>query len=544
MNHHTYESTIDHQIQTLVSRSYESLSAGETIAQEILSLGNANEDARLQGVALNALCEIRFLRSGPSNELYSLVYKTIRCEETAKDTYGLAVSYNLLGILNRMMLFYVRAMDNFLTSLAYIRKLPERQSYQGTLYGNIASVYRSLGNYEEALATMQKTIPYLEQSTSHRMRNLMNTWAELGLLYLDAGNQVEKASLCLQKTAALIEESKKGAEQIDIPYHLYYLLVARVARAHRDRKQEERAVQEELSLLSRLGIYSDSLDGILEFMDYLIQNREYPWFARFQKIFAPYADSLSADSTLCWLDACIAFDRAQGDDAQCSRDMARYCDTSLRLGVERRAFELQAVQNLTRIEKMQEENDRLSREAQTDSLTGLPNRYSLNRTSDLWFERAYRCQIPLAMEILDIDCFKQYNDSYGHQAGDDCLRKVAAVLSDFRDAHPGVYAARYGGDEFVLLYDNFPDEEVLRLAEELRERVRNLEIPAPHEEGSTLSISQGIRNSIPTQENKLWDYLYTADNALYQVKKTQKGDIFLLKDAKISDLSLRKGHIL
>ncbi len=58
MNHHTYESPIDHQIQTLVSRSYESLSAGETIAQEILSLGNANEDARLQGVALNALCEM------------------------------------------------------------------------------------------------------------------------------------------------------------------------------------------------------------------------------------------------------------------------------------------------------------------------------------------------------------------------------------------------------------------------------------------------------------------------------------------------------
>ena len=198
MNHHTYESSIDHQIQTLVSRSYESLSAGETIAQEILSLGNANEDARLQGVALNALCEIRFLRSGPSNELYSLVYKTIRCEETAKDTYGLAVSYNLLGILNRMMLFYVRAMDNFLTSLAYIRKLPERQSYQGTLYGNIASVYRSRGNYEEALATMQKTIPYLEQSTSHRMRNLMNTWAELGLLcFLLSLCQMAKALFAL-----------------------------------------------------------------------------------------------------------------------------------------------------------------------------------------------------------------------------------------------------------------------------------------------------------------------------------------------------------
>ena len=115
----------------------------------------------------------------------------------------------------------------------------------------------------------------------------------------------------------------------------------------------------------------------------------------------------------------------------------------------------------------------------------------------------------------------------------------------------GMFAGFHGIDddfyddleESLILADLGVDTAV-RAVEELRERVRNLEIPAPHEEGSTLSISQGIRNSIPSQENKLWDYLYTADNALYQVKKTQKGDICLLKDAKISDLSLRKGHIL
>lgn len=544
MNHHTYDEPTENKMQTLVSRSYGSLETGETIAQEILSLGEQNKDERLQGIALNALCEIRFLRSGTSNGLFTLVYETIRHEEAAGDLHGLAVSYNLLGLLNHTMLFYVRAMDNFLTSRTYVLQLADPQNYLGALYGNIASVYRSLGNYGEALSYLQKTLPYLEQSNSHRTRNLMNNWAELGLLYLDADGPLEKAENCLEQITALIAESRQSRESVDIPYYLYYLLAARVAGAAGDRAAQERAVQEELSLLPRLGIYSDSLDGILEFMEYLIRIREYTWFADFRQVFTPYADSLSAANTLRWLDACIAYDRSRKDEASCGRDMARYYDTSQRLSVERHALELQAVKNLNRIETMREENDRLSREAQTDLLTGLPNRYSLNRTSDQWYEQAYRRQSALAVEILDIDCFKQYNDTYGHQAGDDCLRKVAMALSAFRDSHPGVYAARYGGDEFVLLYDGFSDPQVLALAGELRERIRALNIPAPQEPGAVLTISQGIRNSVPSQGNKLWDYLYTADNALYQVKKTQKGDICLLKDAKISDLSLRKGHIL
>ncbi|MGN1023236.1 MAG: GGDEF domain-containing protein [Lachnospiraceae bacterium] len=541
MNHHSYEKLIEEQIQTLISRSYGSIDEGESLAQKIFLLGRSNGDERLQGIALNALCEIRFLRSGASNELFSMVYDTIRHEEAAGDFHGLAVSYNLLGILNRMMLFYVRAMDNFLTSRKYVLKLPEQHTYLGALYGNIASVYRSLGNYEEALSYLQKTIPYLEQATSHRVRNLMNTWAELGLLYLDARGDAAKAGECLNTLTDLIDHN---TERIDVPYYLYWLLSARVARVQGNRSREEMAVRRELDLLSRLGIYSDSLDGILEFMEYLIQNREYEWFALFQQCFAPYADSLSAANALRWLDACIAYDRSRKDQVQCGRDMAQYYDTSLRLQVERQAMELQAITNLNRIEKMQEENSRLTREAETDHLTGLPNRYSLNRTSDTWYEQAYRRQTSLAVEILDVDFFKQYNDTYGHQAGDECLRKVAGVLAAFRDAHPGVYAARYGGDEFVLLYDGFPDAEVLRLAGMLRENIRALQIPAPGAPGNILTISQGIRNSVPTEKNKLWDFLYAADNALYQVKQTQKGDICLLKEAKISDLSLRKGHIL
>ena len=69
--------------------------------------------------------------------------------------------------------------------------------------------------------------------------------------------------------------------------------------------------------------------------------------------------------------------------------------------------------------------------------------------------------------MVDVDYFKQYNDFYGHQKGDECLKLVAGEIKKLCQKHPGIYAARYGGDEFVLIYENMQDEEVLRYAKEL-----------------------------------------------------------------------------
>ena len=192
-----------------------------------------------------------------------------------------------------------------------------------------------------------------------------------------------------------------------------------------------------------------------------------------------------------------------------------------------------------KLSEMEKENTMLLKRAETDSLTGLGNRYALNRFADKAFENAYFSRQPLAVEILDVDNFKRYNDTYGHQAGDECLKKIGNEINKICSGSENVHGFRYGGDEFVIIYENLSDEQVMEYALSLRSQVTSMKIESSfaNTEG-ILSISQGIRNSVPLETNKLWDYMYAADNALYDVKDHKKGEIVLLHKASISQTSL------
>lgn len=170
-------------------------------------------------------------------------------------------------------------------------------------------------------------------------------------------------------------------------------------------------------------------------------------------------------------------------------------------------------------ERMQQENTVLQVRVQTDTLTGIHNRYMMNKELEAAFERAYAGRHTLGVGIIDIDYFKEYNDTYGHQAGDRCLIRIAKQLQKFADAS-GFFCARYGGDEFVILYENKTDKEILRAANRLNRQIEKLGISHKTSGVSSLvTISQGITNRVPVQKNKVFDYLTEADEALYRIKK-------------------------
>lgn len=120
--------------------------------------------------------------------------------------------------------------------------------------------------------------------------------------------------------------------------------------------------------------------------------------------------------------------------------------------------------------------DELRRAATIDGLTGVPNRRQFDERLTREWLRAQRMRLPLALLMIDIDCFKQYNDHYGHQAGDQCLRSVAqAVMRCAR--RPGDLVARYGGEEFALLLPETDARGARTLAEQLLCEVAALHIP-------------------------------------------------------------------
>lgn len=184
--------------------------------------------------------------------------------------------------------------------------------------------------------------------------------------------------------------------------------------------------------------------------------------------------------------------------------------------------------------EMEEANIRLLEMSETDALTHLANRFRLNDYLDQVFEKALSEQTPLAMEILDIDYFKQYNDNYGHQAGDECIKRIAKQLELMQN--DTIFCARYGGDEFIILYQNMTEEAVRHAAEGLRQRIIDLGIQHAYSKAMPIvTISQGICYDIPKDDTKSWDFLHAADAMLYQVKKKSRNDLALGHLADVSD---------
>lgn len=162
-------------------------------------------------------------------------------------------------------------------------------------------------------------------------------------------------------------------------------------------------------------------------------------------------------------------------------------------------------------------NVELQRMAALDALTGIANRRALDDTLAAEWLRAQRDQRPLSLLIADVDCFKGFNDNYGHPAGDLCLKKVAAVLTK-NLKRPADLAARYGGEEFAIVLPDTPAEGALALAEACRSHLAALGIANQAAPRGVVTMSVGVATLVPAPGDALAQLVALADAALYQAK--------------------------
>ena len=173
---------------------------------------------------------------------------------------------------------------------------------------------------------------------------------------------------------------------------------------------------------------------------------------------------------------------------------------------------------MERQKQLELETQRLSEKAETDQLTGIANRYRMSRFTQEALERCRAEHIPLSYEILDIDYFKQYNDGYGHQAGDECVKAIAGLLVGIENEN--IFCARYGGDEFAI---GLCEKDIKATEEKFKELVTCMDRPFVFEEKEVdLSISVG---AVIVEEDVPYDDLFkAADDALYAVKEKGKNN--------------------
>jgi diguanylate cyclase (GGDEF)-like protein len=160
----------------------------------------------------------------------------------------------------------------------------------------------------------------------------------------------------------------------------------------------------------------------------------------------------------------------------------------------------------------------LRRMAYLDGLTQIANRRLFDERLQYEWQRLQREQQPLSLILCDVDFFKQYNDTYGHQVGDDCLCFVARAMAE-ATRRPADLAARYGGEEFVVLLPNTDAQGAIEVAKVIQANLEKLKIP--HESskiGPYVTASLGIASTIPAPTISADSLVLEADRALYQAK--------------------------
>jgi diguanylate cyclase (GGDEF)-like protein len=198
-------------------------------------------------------------------------------------------------------------------------------------------------------------------------------------------------------------------------------------------------------------------------------------------------------------------------------------DMRVRLSASHRELERKVAE---RTRELEEANRRLEALSTTDGLTGIANRRRFDEVLKDEWNRALRVRQPLALLMLDIDLFKNYNDRYGHQAGDECLRSVGRIL-EANSRRSSDLAARYGGEEFVLLASHTDTERAMHLANVVRESIESLELTHADAPQGKVTVSIGVAVLQPGNRQRPELLITKADEALYCAKNAGRNRVML-----------------
>lgn len=180
-----------------------------------------------------------------------------------------------------------------------------------------------------------------------------------------------------------------------------------------------------------------------------------------------------------------------------------------------------------RTAELEAANRRLEELSMTDGLTALANRRKFDMQWDAEWQRASRQGLPLAIAMLDVDHFKAYNDHYGHQMGDMCLKLVAQAVGSAVQ-RSGELVARYGGEEFAVILPGLRDAEAVAAMERVRAQLQALDLPhATATVAGVVTVSIGVASAVPQAGENSDSLVQRADAAMYQAKHLGRNQVVL-----------------
>ena len=498
--------------------------------KKLLEIGLERSEPELIGFARFSLGETYYLM----NDIEDFYREMTLCMEPLEQIgeWGyLTMANNMLGIMSLNRGNAPVAMDYYMEALNYCYdySLPDLEFL---VHMNLAALYLDISDAQNAIFYYEKCYKYLQKNKEidGYIESLTADCVGLGKSYLMMG-YLDRSS-----------EIDRRIESECMPYvHELEKLVIYTFRArlyHESGRQKdcEACISTIREHFSHDLPVMDIFDDIYDLLKLLLEMGEHDAFSYIlDHMEKPIETTGIKNLSIKLLTLRMKYYKSTGNMDAYKDSGVEYFELSQDLNRENEKMVMDTIALRNRYNdlsllttEVQRENEVLLKRSETDALTGMYNRQKLNTFGDAAFERARKNGTGFAVEILDIDYFKEYNDNYGHQAGDRCIRFVADSIMALKQ-HPGVFCSRYGGDEFVLIYEDYSDRDVFEMARELKERIIKGAFEHRYSKVSlgVITISQGIFWGVPQIGHSLWNYLHAADNNLYKVKKKSRNSIML-----------------
>ncbi|SEK75348.1 diguanylate cyclase (GGDEF) domain-containing protein [Pseudobutyrivibrio ruminis] len=494
---------------------------------KLLAYGKGMKDDALIGYAYFSKGETYYLLNDASN-FYSQMLSCMGPMEHVKEWGYVAMANNMLGIVSLNRGNAPFALDYFIKAISICEdySLPD---IEWMIHMNLGSLYLNIEEYQKSISHTEIAYRYIldHKSLDGFTESYTAILLGMGRAYLN----LDREDRCLEIEKKLRTDCLPYLMEMDrIVIYCYF---ARVHQAIGEDEARDYWIEMVNKHASTSMPILDVFDDFYDYLHMLLKIEKYDDFFKAYTVL----DDLTKHTSIKNLERKlltlkIRYYRRVGQIEEYKIasvlyfELSEFMERENRLMVSNMIVMRNSYMELTQInKKVEEKNTFLQKRSETDPLTGMYNRLKLNEYSEEAFEKALINRSSIAVEILDIDFFKQYNDNYGHQEGDNCIKFIASTLIDMAK-EDGIFTARYGGDEFVVIYEGLTKEMVEAKANELRDRIYQQKWE--HKFSLTdniVTISQGICYGIPERDASMFGYLQGADKMLYEVKQQSRNAI-------------------
>lgn len=483
-----------------------------------------------QDKGLYGLCNYHMafydLQNGKIDECLDCLNESIRCMVGTPQERNVSRCYNILGVIAHGQNNLLMAAEQYNKALGYAARYQDHL-LRNTIISNMADMYYRMGVYDKAYECFRESMSEYKASgdkSATGMMNYMMLLASYGYCLCMADRIEEAKSVAEQlfplkegaygeyfpslyaNTFFSLQNYKLGRKEIA---NHFLALAVQAAVSKKQLAGDFDGVLNLLELLVLLGRY-DYLMQVLDFAELLAQEEQNEGLMMQLLVYRlKYCgDKLTEER---YMQSAKLFFQIQEEYGNSESSLVIHM-----MEIRRRLWRIEEGQR-----ELEQENTRLLYQADHDELSRLYNKRRLNRCLEEYFEKAMAESLAMSILFVDIDYFKQLNDCYGHQKGDECIRAVADCIGR---SMPDDFVARYGGDEFMVVACGRTEEHVSQGAERIVDSVRALQIPNRNAgDGAVLTVTVGVIHAVPRKPNKVWDFLAAADEALYLQKQEMRG---------------------